>query len=284
MIADHLPRYYEAHAEKLGAYRFEVVRSIPICDHEVAWMKFTGTNIYGKPFEGYDVYCECYFKEGVGWRTDEKHGVVGLGGHERCIYTETAMHLRHLELRREYVEIYPNTWDGNRSVPRDHVQDVILDLVARSQNNPAFFIGEPGSGAQFWGGYFYLQTVAKITGHYIGHLWEDVHDLVAGKEIGLEGAVIQEYREPPPPKWEEYLRAEEDGWVATASLPGNRQMAREWKFEILKPDGTPAYALIPGLGLFHDPVFGPDVEDVERAKEHLGKLLDEAKSLQKEEE
>lgn len=277
MIADHLPRYYEAHEGKLTSATWEVVRSIPICGHEVAWLKFTGTNIHDEPYEGYDAKCECYFTEGVGWRTDDKYGVVGLGGGEKCIYFEAARHLRHLELRREYIAKFDDKWSGDRHVPIARTGDVILDLIERSQD-PAFFIGEEGGGATFWGGYFYLQTVAAITGHFVGHLWEHVYALMADKKIDLEGAVIQEYREPPPPKWVEHLRTEEDGWVATASLPGHRQMAHEWKFEILGPDGKPAYAFIPGLALFHESVFGPDVEDVARAKEHLGNLLDEAKA------
>lgn len=274
MIADHLDRYYEAHRRD---DRFEVVRSIPIDGHEVAWMKFTGTNVYNEPFEGYDVYCECYFTEGVGWKVHEKHGTVGLGGHEKCLFTEVALHLRHLELRREYIARFDDKWSGNRHVPLSKTKDVILDLVERSQD-PAFFIGEPGGGATFWGGYFYLQTVANITGLYVGHLWEHVHALMADEKISLEGAVIQPYRVPPPPKWVEHLRAEEDGWIATASLPGHSKMAQAWKFEVTRPDGEPAYAFLPGLGLFHEPIFGPDVEDVARAEDHLGTLLDQAKT------
>jgi hypothetical protein len=166
-------------------------------------------------------------------------------------------------------------WGGD-TVPHENVPDVILDLIERRKRDE--WLGESSGGATFWGGYFYLQTVAEITNHFVGHLWEDVYKLMADKKIGLEGAVIQPYREPLPPEWVEHIRLEEDGWIVTASLPGSRDMAREWKFEVLLPDGKPAYAFLPGLALFHEYLFGPDVEDVERAQAHARKLMDDVRN------
>lgn len=278
MIADHLDRYYETHGTDPS---YEVVRSIVIDGHEVAWVRYEGTvkvdltgrGREGAPYTGYMMKCECDFIEGVGWRTDEKHGVVGLMNNNKpCLYRATAQHLRHLELREEYTQRF----DARGRSLHGHAKDIILDLIEKVKAEE--FIGEDGGGASFYGGYFYLQTVAAITDLFVGHLWDDVYALMADEKVGLDGAVIQPYREPPPPKWVEHFRAEEDGWVATASLPGHRDMARAWKFEILRPDGEPAYSFIPGLDLMHDPVFGPDVEDVARAEEKLGELLDAAKA------
>lgn len=282
MIADHLPRYYETHN---NGTTYEVDRSIDVDGHETAWMKYSGVvkvdimgrGREGEPYTGHDLKCECDFTEGVGWRADAKYGAVNLMDSSRkCLPRAAAVHLRHLELRREYLEMFGDTW-SDQFAPRKHVQAIIMDLIERSKRDE--WLGEGGGGASFWGGYFYLQTVADVTGLSMGWLWEDVHKLMADKKIGLEGSVIQPYREPPPPKWEEFTRyADDDGWVGTASLPGHRKMAREWKFEVFAPDGSPAYEFIPGMGLFHDPVFGPDVEDVDRAKSHLVELVEQAKA------
>jgi hypothetical protein len=110
-----------------------------------------------------------------------------------------------------------------------------------------------------------------------GSLWDAAYELVDQELIGLDGAVVKPYREPLPPRWVEHMRAEEDGWTVVASLPGHRDMPREWKLEVLRPDGEPAYQLIPRLALTHDPVFGPDVVDVARMEARLGELLDAAK-------
>src|SRR3989338_7788589 len=279
MISELLPRYCEEYKKDIV---YTVIRSIIVEGHEVAWMEYTGHIAYdimgqgreGQSFVGRALYCECDFIEGVGWRI--KGGQrYSLDGGEKCLYRKAAVYLRHLELRREYLSRFQDeeSW-GDSFVLRQHINEIILDLVEKAKVGE--FI-EDGSGAAFWDGYFYLQTVADITDQFIGHIWEKVHQLVEEKKIGLEGAVIQPYREPPPPEWVEFSRIEDKGWVGIASLPGHRKMAREWRLEVLKPDGIPAYRHIPGLVLTHDPEFGPDVEDVARVEQKLRQLIKSAK-------
>lgn len=273
MISDLLPRYYEANGDNLT---YSVLRSIVIEGHEVAWMQFDGTVKFditgqgreGQSFTGRGVYCECDFGEGVGWEVKDGQ-LYSLDGERQCLKRKAALYLRQLELREEYSQRFAGkgAFPGDSYVLKRNAQAIILDLVEKAKAGE--FIGEDGNGASFWGGYFYLQTVAAITDVFIGHLWEDVHALMKKKKIGLDGAVIQPYRKPPPPKWEEYLRIEEDGYIGIALLPGHRDMAREWKLKVLRPDGKPAFSVLPGEALLHDPVFGPDVEDVERVKERL---------------
>lgn len=74
----------------------------------------------------------------------------------------------------------------------------------------------------------------------------------------------------------EYTRFKDaDGWEAVVSLP---TLAREWEFRITQPDGRPAYEFLPGLVLLHDPTFGPHIEDLRRAEDHVNRLLGEAKA------
>lgn len=279
MIADLLPRYYEARGEDPT---YKVIRSIIVDDHEVAWVEYNGTVQYdvtrqgreGESYSGRQVMCECDFAENVGWEIAEDGNSVGLlDAHRHCLPRQAALHLRHLELQHEYIEKFRKNdpWvDGSLGLGK-YVPEIILDLIEKVKAGE--FV-EEGSGASFHGGYFYLQTLAAISGQYIGHLWDDVYQLMSEKKIGLNGAVIQPYSEPPPPQWVEVVKIEKDGWTGTAALPGHQEMALEWKFEVLNPDGKSPYEMIPGLRLMHDPIFGPDVEDVARAKERLKELID----------
>jgi hypothetical protein len=279
-ITSLLPRYYEVHKTDL---QYEPVRTINIDGHEVAWMHYTGTIVYditssgreGESFEGHELKCECDFTEGVGWKVEERNGnqqVLGLDAGRKCLNKEAAKYLRQLELRREYEEQFSNEWGTLTS----RLPEIFSDLARKVEAGE--FIGESTGGARFYGGWFYLQTVAAITDIPIGMMWDTAYELVAEKKIGLDGAVVLPYREPPPPQWVENFREEhEDGWITVASLPGHRSMPQAWKLEVLKPDGAPAYSFVPPLALVHESMFGPDVEDVQRAKERLTELLALAK-------
>ena len=136
---------------------------------------------------------------------------------------------------------------------------------------------EDSSSAAFWGGYFYLQTVAAITGEFLGHLWEHAHQLADKQLIGLEGAVVQPYRQPPPLLRAECLAIEDNGWIAKAYLPVDRAMPREWRLEVTDPAGKAAYSFLAGLALWHEWMFGPDSEDVTPAEAELQRLISEAR-------
>ena len=281
MIEPLLPRYYKAVGDNP---RYEILDSYVINGHEVAWTEFSGVIIAditgqgreGEPYVSRSLVCECDFTEGVGWRVEDgKH--YSLGGEKKCVFRSAVMYMRYRELREIYLERFANDNPSSEGsfLLKQNIRAIILDLIERSKAGELL---EDHGGATFWGGYFYLQTVAAITDNFVGHLWEDVWAMMADELIGLEGAVIQPYREPPPPMWEEFIRIEEDdGWVGIAYLPGHRQMAREWKLEVKTPEGDDAYAFLPGLSLTHDPIFGPDVDDVARAEVRLMELIAESK-------
>lgn len=189
MIADLLPRYCEVFDPDTT---YIPLRIFTVEGHEVAWMEVAGIMLYdltgqgreSHPYKFRGLYCECNFTEGTGWeiRGNQRYN---LGGPEKCIHRKEALRLRHLELRQEYLE---------HSVP-----EIIFALIEKAKAGE--FI-EDGSGASFWGGYFYLQTVAAITAQPEARIWEEARRLVAERKIGLEGAVVQPYQEPPPPAWE----------------------------------------------------------------------------------
>ncbi|MEK7065975.1 MAG: hypothetical protein AAB965_00190, partial [Patescibacteria group bacterium] len=70
-------------------------------------MEYRGTVLCGpkkgKTFTGRILYCECDFREGVGWKIDPKHGPVSLLGPERCNRRKHIVRVRHEELHREYL-------------------------------------------------------------------------------------------------------------------------------------------------------------------------------------
>ena len=275
MIADLLPGYYERYEPNV---RYSVLRSIVIDGHEVAWMSYIGTVQYditgngheGEPFSGRTMMCECDFTKDVGWSVGDNGLRYTLDGPRACLIRRAALYLRHLELRAEYTERFvksdPNSFLGLKGCMRE----ITLDLIEKGQAGEWL---EDGDGARMYGGHFYLQTLATITDEFMGHLWEDMYPLMEDKLIELDGTIVKAYTKPPLPEWEEYLRIEEDGWVGIASLPGHRRMAQEWKLDLIKPDGMQVL-YVPGLRLLHDPVFGPDVEDMERVTGELRKIIE----------
>src|SRR5687767_9819934 len=109
MIADHLPRYYEAMGNDPV---YTVEQSFVFDAHEVAWMRFEGiADTYDddgqkdgtRRYSGHGLYCECDFKEGVGWKVDEKYGAVTLDGKSRCKARAMAIAQRYARLRIYYI-------------------------------------------------------------------------------------------------------------------------------------------------------------------------------------
>ncbi len=278
LIADALPRYYEVHGENP---RYETVRSMMMDGHEVAWMEYRGEVAYditgrgreGQAYVGRTLRCTCDFTEHCGWEEKGEH-LYSLDGGEKCLPKKAALHLRRLELRTEYMERFKSNdrFKTGTYALWDHIPEIILDLIEKHQDGEFL---EASTGAEFWGGHFYLQTVAAITEKPIGELWAPVGKMVKEKKIGLEGAVIQSYFEPAPPSWEPHSTYELNGWKATAGLPTHSKMPQMWKFEVTKPDGEKLDLDIPGEYLTHSPDFGPDVDDVNHARERLVQILEQ---------
>lgn len=280
MIADLLPEYYAAFGSDPT---YTILRSIIVDGHEVAWMRYEGTvTIEGKdkPYSGNMLHCECDFKKDVGWQLYEGKP-CGIGRHEeKCLPRQATRHLRQLELQSEYLHRFKKTTYGDISFLPQHTPQIVSDLIKKVRAGE--FIGESGSGALFWGGYFYLQTLAGILDLPMRDIWEEIGPLIKQKKISLEGAVVQRYRKPPPPKWEEYFRTEEDGVVGVASLPTHSKMPQEWKLEIYDSNGIKRQEST--LPLAYSPDFGPDIDDMEQAKQKLLELITLSRSKQRTED
>jgi hypothetical protein len=188
-IDELLPRYYEAHGDRLI---YETVRSMPMDGHDVAWMKYTGQHT-----SGHVLHCACEFTEGVSWSVEEGE-IVNFGqAEDDCLPRKAALYLRQQELKEEYIERFTgdNPFFKDEYGLREHLPEIILDLIAKDKEGE--FIGDIATnGAHFWGGHFYLDTVQTITDTPWDQLWEVANQMVDNKQIQIDGNVIQEYYEP----------------------------------------------------------------------------------------
>jgi hypothetical protein len=280
LIGNLLPRYYEAYGENP---RYEVERSIMVDGHEVAWLKYEGEVAYditgegkeGQPYAGHELHCACKFTEGTGWRMEEDGRPVGLMGGDGCIKKEAAIHLRHLELREEYKA---RDMFGQWGHPgTEELEAIMLDLMEKAKAEEFL---EGTGGARFWGGYYYLQTVASIADLPMKSVWDATDKMIADKKIQLEGAVVQPYFEPAPPTWEPHTSIERDGYRIVASLPTHSKMPQTWQYEVFKQgaEGEEPVKLeieIPQETLTYQPTFGPDVDDVSSAEARMAQILEE---------
>lgn len=287
MISDHLERYYEVHRACGRKEEHVILRSMVIDGHEVAWVELRDAEPLPegrRPFRM--MMCECDYIEGVAWQTDERHGVVGLdNGKGDCVRRGAALHLRHLELRKEYAATFDRRNVAGLTEEEtliailglsspEALRHIILDLVTKAKAGEWL---EEGTGAMFWGGYYYVQTVQAITDAPWKSVWDAVRALVDERRISLEGAVVRDHREPEIPGWEECFRVEtEDGWLGIAWLPAHGDMDSEWKLEVFRPDRSRACDPV-HLPMLYEPTFGPDAGDVAAAEERLAALIAEWK-------
>lgn len=269
-----MARYYEANGTNPT---YEIIRSFVIDGHEVAWMKFSGTVTFdimgqgreGQSYDGHALYCECTFTENVGWKVENGQRYT-LQGKDNCPVRKHVQELRYQELHAEYVQVH-----GESLI--EHVSEIVDDLKKKARDGE--FI-EDGNGASFWGGYFYLQSLAAILGIPTREIWDIAEKLESEKKITLEGAVVRDYSEPPAPRWVDGITVEDDGWVGRALLPAHSRMVQEWKLEVLTPEGTPAYENLAGLPMNYSPDFGIDADDFMEAESKLHELIAQAKSAQ----
>lgn len=274
-INELLPTYYEA----LGTNpTYETIRSIDIDGHEVAWMRIDGSikvdllglGREGEPYQEWELLCACDFTQGIGWDIYDGNKALQRITSERCIAKDTAIYMRLLELRHKYQK---HKFISSMLDTEIQVEEVVKDLIKKDKAHE--FI-EAGGGANFYGGHFYLETLAKIMDMSEADIAEIIKSLEANKTLSLIGSVVKEYKEPKQPKWNPYLRQELNGYVATASLPANSDTPQAWKFDIQGSEGAAVDVQTPTISLYYQPLFGPDVQDVDRAQKVLKDLIDSA--------
>lgn len=274
MIVDYLPTYYDTFGDDA---KYEIIRSMLIDGHEVAWMSYSGTVQYdllqqgneGKPFVDYRLYCECDFIKGVGWSVTDTGAHRALGGERKCLPRKAAQYLRQLELRREYEQRF-DIRDNKPSLKGlgSHFSEIVLDLIEKGKAHEWL---EDGAGAWFWGGFFYAGTVGKILELDMEYLFPKFVEMVKNHQITMEGHVIRAYTPAPVPEWsdEPSVQFEVGGWVAKAFMPKHSRMPQQMRYQLLDPEGKEIVSTLSKEPLLHNPGFGLDVEDMARIDSDL---------------
>lgn len=185
MINDFLPQHLEAFNCN---DKYQILRSILIDGHEVAWTEITLFN--SKPSSYRSLICECDFK----FKIDDSGVPCRMFDFkDHCIYRGLAMQLRRLELHQEYLGRFKSVWgmvDWSK-----YIEEILFDLIDKAKNGE--FIGEDSPAASLYGGYFYLKTFLNIVGwhgserSFIDHCMTSL----SGK-ISFNGSVICDYFEP----------------------------------------------------------------------------------------
>lgn len=280
-ITELLPRFYEIYGDNT---KFEIIRSLEIDGHHIAWMEYVGRVECGsedsrqemQEYRGRGLYCPCHFTQGVGWDVDKVTGKPYrlTGDWEACLQKQAAIYLRRLELQREYLGKYKiGNFAGRDTFILDkHIPEIVLDLIEKDKAGE--FIGEGSNGAHFWGGHLYVQTVSEIVGLSMKDIWIIIDEMVANKQIQLEGAVIQEYYEPPVPRWDEYSRVNYEGYTGVAFIPSHSKMPQNWHIAIYAPNGQLIREDIEGPRLHYSPDFGVDSSDVANVEASIKELID----------
>lgn len=280
-IADLLPRYYETHGNGLT---YSIEWSQKIEGHQVAWLRYDGVikqdvmglDREGESFNGHELKCVCDFTEGIGWRTDEKYGVVTISSKDCEAKYEVAKQ-KYAELRQNYIE--RGFLTGQSEITASEFEVVMMDMILKAKSGEFL---ESGNGAQSWGGYFYIQTLAKVLeiGEFDAFSFANV--MIKDKKILLNGAIVQDYSDPPEPEWEPYMNLENNGYTVTASMPVHERMSQTWRFSVIDSFGESVEIDTPDEQMMYAPVFGPDVDDVERARAVMSQIASRALMLYEE--
>lgn len=179
-ISALLPRYYEQFGHNLT---YEPVYSDSVDDHEVAWMQYSGKGKEGQPLKGRALFCECDFKEGVGWEVvdGQKHN---FDGSNNCHAREVIVEWRHQELRAGYEKTFRSSEEPDI---KRHTAEIILDLLERARRGELIEDGTSINGEES----FKLHAVSSITDQSMQIVLEIARQLAADGKIILEGTVVQ---------------------------------------------------------------------------------------------
>lgn len=273
-LAELLPRYNAYHPNWEGT----PATMYTIDDHEMAMMDFVATD--GGDAKYSKFVCACDLTEDVGWGLHEKWGVVSYGKPDECEYRKRAVAELVTELHTEYTEQFSDVIENEGHI--GFVREVMKAMIAKDNANE--FVGEVNNGAHFWGGHFYMQTLAKVVHGTADdrtlsredwkNMWLAMDTMMVNKQVQLEGMVIQDYYEPPEAEWMEYGKFDYEGHTATIGMPAHMHMDAKWQVTIAREDGTVVAEKIAGPSLMHEPVFGPDAEDVANVEYFIRQLID----------
>lgn len=268
MIVDLLSEFY-GHA--IPSVRYELLRSFMVEGHEVAWMKYiyTGGENPARNHWAYALKCECDFTEGVGWMIDDKDQRVTIGK-PLCPMIRRVRSMRADELRVEY-QIKHLGLHGTSDL-HEHVGDIALDLLARSQAGEFIHADLLFN----WAGVA-ATLVSSITDVDVQEVF-DVMEATRKENTGVVAVdlVGMTYAAAPVPAgWFVHREVDEGGWTVRALLPDDESNnLHAWRFQLIDPDRKLVQAPTDPYILLEHPIdFGVDEEDEERADRHIEMLL-----------
>jgi hypothetical protein len=267
-------------AKTNSTHRYQIIRSFNMGGHEVAWVEITyflnSDREQQTPLKMYRVMCDCDFIEGIGWNLDDKGHLYTVHGRsaEDCTARPLVMAIRQQELR-DHLEKAA----GKPDVPSE--KETVLYVVRAIEILASFahynVMIEAGGGAEFWGGYFYLQTVQAI----LDVEWPQVHQAMAVlyrmKKFDLNGMVVVPYTTPPEPVWRHFDSIDVDGYTLKRSLPAHDRMPHTWKLAVYeKGSETPVQEC--ELQIDQPLEWGVDIDDMSQSEAKLASMLAELKN------
>lgn len=277
MIIQLIPKYVEATRSN---HTYRIIRSFIIDGHEVAWVEMTyylhDDTDRLLPQKEYRVMCDCDFTEGIGWNLTETGQIFTVHGKDAsaCTIRPLVMAKRHEELRTHLEKVI-----GKPENPSE--RETILFAVKAIEVLAGFaqhhIMIEEGSGAHFWGGYFYLQTINKILGVDWPHIHMAMAVLYRMKKLNLNGMVVVPYTEPLPATWSQLDRMEVDEYVLTRSIPTHDRMPHTWKLAIYDKSSDTLLAESE-LHIDQPLEFGVDQDDLAQSETKLDEMLADLKN------
>ncbi len=272
MIMQLVPAYVKA-TQSNHSYR--VIRSFVVNGHEVAWVEVTyflnSDAAHNQPLQEYRVMCDCDFIEGIGWNIDGCGRIYTVHGRDAnaCETRPVVMEMRRQELQNHLERVADKPEDGDSKETVLYVVRAIEVLATFAQHHVMI---EAGTGAGFWGGYFYLQTVQQI----LDIEWPIIHTAMAvlykREKLDLNGMVVIPYTTPPEPKWTTYDIVDIDKYSLKRCLPSHDRMPHAWKLSIYE---TSSNTLLQErqLQITQPLEWGVDIEDLAGSEAELKRML-----------
>jgi len=272
MIEQLIPAYVEATKSN---HSYEILRSFEFDGHEVAWVDTTyylnSDTDMEQPQHDYRVMCDCDFTEGIGWNLGENGSIYTVFGKnaDACSYRPLALQQRRQELREHLEKVVGKNDNPSERESVLFIVKALEELVVIAKDHQMI---EVGTGAHFWGGYFYLQSIQEI----LDVEWKHVHMAMAVlyrmKKLNQNGMVVVPYTEPPAPKWGLMDSSEVDGYRLLRSLPTHERMPHVWKLAIHRKSDDAVLAEV-DLEIDYPLEFGVDQDDLIRSENKLKEML-----------
>lgn len=235
--------------------------------HHVAWCSMDGVVEYdllglgreGSAWTCYGLVCDC----SANYEIRDGGGVTTFSDRDgfACLYRAVAAHDQALATRDRL------GWAPGVLPDPAAVRDV-LGMALHGE-----WVGQP-HGSEFWGSNLYLQTVAAIAGVSESGMWDVAAEGQARGLFSMEGSVLIPFRGPAEDP-SALLRSVDVGSGVRLDVYGPVGVRESDEIVIKRVTGD-SVAEVSRFALGHTPVFGYDVEDLDRVNEELARLSAES--------